>query len=146
MNSIKSNYMHYVNAIFNPAISHLVMLRKTWYNIGMFHLVYTELLSISHHPDFLMNVLGIPITVTSLSMAPIFIGIYILVWNSALPFWKLLASEFLLGISETFHCSVSARHVKIVPLLDVHQLLRGNFVCRDLDVFGAGNVRIKHFL
>jgi hypothetical protein len=31
--------------------------------------------------------------------------------------------EFLLGISETLLCSMSAPHVKIVPLLDVHQLL-----------------------
>jgi hypothetical protein len=47
----------------------------------------------------------------------------ILVLNSALPFWKLLVSEFLLGISETLHCSMSALHVKILRLLDVHQLL-----------------------
>jgi hypothetical protein len=36
---------------------------------------------------------------------------------------ELLVSEFLLGISEIFLCSMSAPHVKIVPLLDVHQLL-----------------------
>jgi hypothetical protein len=48
---------------------------------------------------------------------------FILVSNSALLFWKLLASEFLLGISETLLCSMSAPRVKIVPLLDVHQLL-----------------------
>jgi hypothetical protein len=41
---------------------------------------------------------------------------FILVSNSDLPFWKLLVSEFLL-------CSMSAPHLKIVPLLDVHQLL-----------------------
>jgi hypothetical protein len=46
-----------------------------------------------------------------------------LVLNSALPFWKLLVSEFLLGTSETLLCSMSALQVKIVPLLDVHQLL-----------------------
>jgi hypothetical protein len=46
----------------------------------------------------------------------------ILVINSALLFWKLLVSEFLLGISETLHCSMSAPPVKIVHLLDVHQL------------------------
>jgi hypothetical protein len=46
-----------------------------------------------------------------------------LVLNSVVPFWKLLVSEFLLGISETLHCSMSALRVKIVPLLDVHQLL-----------------------
>jgi hypothetical protein len=48
---------------------------------------------------------------------------FTLVLNSALLFWKLLVSEFLLGISETLLCSVSAPHVKIVPLLDVRQLL-----------------------
>jgi hypothetical protein len=46
-----------------------------------------------------------------------------LVSKSAPLFWKLLLSEFLLGISEIFHCSMSAPRVKIVPLLDVHQLL-----------------------
>jgi hypothetical protein len=46
-----------------------------------------------------------------------------LVLNSALPFSKLLVSEFLHGISETLHCSMSALKVKIVPLLDVHQLI-----------------------
>jgi hypothetical protein len=46
-----------------------------------------------------------------------------LVLNSALPFWKLLVSEFLLGTSETLLCSMSALKVKIVPLLDVHQLI-----------------------
>jgi hypothetical protein len=35
------------------------------------------------------------------------------VLNSALPFWKLLVSEFLLGISETLHCSMSALQVKM---------------------------------
>jgi hypothetical protein len=45
------------------------------------------------------------------------------VLNSALSFWKLLVSEFLLGISENLLCSMSALQVKIVPLLDVHQLL-----------------------
>jgi hypothetical protein len=38
-----------------------------------------------------------------------------------LPFWKLLVSEFLLGISETLQCSMSALQVKIVPLLDAYQ-------------------------
>jgi hypothetical protein len=46
-----------------------------------------------------------------------------LVLNSALPLWKLLVSEFLLGILETLHCSMSALQVKIVPLLGTHQLL-----------------------
>jgi hypothetical protein len=48
---------------------------------------------------------------------------FTLVQNSARPFWKLLVSEFLLGISETLHCSMFSLHVKILPLLDVHQLL-----------------------
>jgi hypothetical protein len=48
---------------------------------------------------------------------------FTLVSNSALLFWKLLASDFLLGISEILHCSMSAPRVKIVPLLDAHQLL-----------------------
>jgi hypothetical protein len=46
-----------------------------------------------------------------------------LVLNSALPFWKLLVSEFLLGNSETLHCSISALQVKTVSLLDAHQIL-----------------------
>jgi hypothetical protein len=46
-----------------------------------------------------------------------------LVLNSALLFWKSLVSEFLLGISKTLHHSMSAFQVKIVPLLDAHQLL-----------------------
>jgi hypothetical protein len=45
----------------------------------------------------------------------------IVVLNSALLFWKLLDSEFLLGISETLQCSMSALQVKIVSLLDAHQ-------------------------
>jgi hypothetical protein len=48
---------------------------------------------------------------------------FTLVLISLLLFWKLLVFEFLLGISETLLCSVSAPHVKIVPLLDEHQLL-----------------------
>jgi hypothetical protein len=52
-----------------------------------------------------------------------FLQKFTLVSNSALPFRKVLVSEFLLGISETLCCSAHAPHVKIVPLLDVHQLL-----------------------
>jgi hypothetical protein len=48
---------------------------------------------------------------------------FTLVLNSVLLLWKLLVFEFQLGISETLLCSVSASHVKIVPLLDVYQLL-----------------------
>jgi hypothetical protein len=43
--------------------------------------------------------------------------------NSLRPFWKLLASESLFGILGTWQCSMFVRDVKIVPLLDVHQLL-----------------------
>jgi hypothetical protein len=42
---------------------------------------------------------------------------FIVVLNSVLPFWKMLAYEFLLGASETLLCSVSA------PLLDALHLL-----------------------
>jgi hypothetical protein len=48
---------------------------------------------------------------------------FTLVLNSVLQFWKLLVFEFLLGVSQTLHCSMSAPKVKTVPLLDVHQLL-----------------------
>jgi hypothetical protein len=48
---------------------------------------------------------------------------FTLVSKSALLFWKLLVSEFLLSISEILHCSMSAPRVNIVPLPDVHQLL-----------------------
>jgi hypothetical protein len=48
---------------------------------------------------------------------------FTLVSKSALLFWKLLICEFLLGISEILHCSMSAPRVNIVPLLDVHQLV-----------------------
>jgi hypothetical protein len=65
-----------------------------------------------------------------------FLPKFTLVWNSALPFWKLLVSEFLLSISETLHCSMSASHVKIVPLLDVHQLLM--FFAGTLKYLGPG--------
>jgi hypothetical protein len=39
------------------------------------------------------------------------------------PVLEFVVSEFLLGISETLHCSMSAPQVKLAPLLDVHQLL-----------------------
>jgi hypothetical protein len=38
-------------------------------------------------------------------------------------FWKLSVFEYLLGISETFLCSISAFHLKTVLLQDVHLLL-----------------------
>jgi hypothetical protein len=48
---------------------------------------------------------------------------FTVVWNTALPFWKLSVFESLLGISETFLCSISTLHLKTVLLQDVHQLL-----------------------
>jgi hypothetical protein len=54
---------------------------------------------------------------------PSFLLKFTLVSKSAFLFWKLFVSEFLLGISEILHCSMSAPRVKITPLLDVHQLL-----------------------
>jgi hypothetical protein len=48
---------------------------------------------------------------------------FTVVWNTALPSWKLSVFESLLGISETFLCSISALHLKTVLLQDVHQLL-----------------------
>jgi hypothetical protein len=48
---------------------------------------------------------------------------FTLVSKLAILFWKLLVSEFLLGISEILHCSVSAPHLNIVPLLNVNELL-----------------------
>jgi hypothetical protein len=48
---------------------------------------------------------------------------FTVVWNTALPSWKLSVFEFLLGISETFLRSVSALQLLIVLLLDAHQLL-----------------------
>jgi hypothetical protein len=47
---------------------------------------------------------------------------FILILNFVLLFWRSLVFEFLLGTSETLFCSMSA-HVKIIPLLDAHQLL-----------------------
>jgi hypothetical protein len=55
---------------------------------------------------------------------PSFLLKFYLVSKSALLFWKLLVSELLLDISEILHCSMSAPRVQIVPLLDVHQLLK----------------------
>jgi hypothetical protein len=64
------------------------------------------------------------------------------VLNSALLFWKLLVSEFLLGISETSHCSMFSS--KNCP--SARCASAANVVCKDVDVFGAGNVRINHLL
>jgi hypothetical protein len=48
---------------------------------------------------------------------------FILDQNFGLLFWKLLVSEFLLGVFAIVLCSVSAPPVKIVPPQDVHRLL-----------------------
>jgi hypothetical protein len=48
---------------------------------------------------------------------------FTVVWNTALPFWKLSVFESLLSISETFRCSILALHLKAVLLQDVHQLI-----------------------
>jgi hypothetical protein len=48
---------------------------------------------------------------------------FTVVSNTALPFWKLSVFESLLGISETFLCSISALHLKTIFLQDVHELL-----------------------
>jgi hypothetical protein len=47
---------------------------------------------------------------------------FTLALNSVLLFRKLLGSEFLLGISEKFLCSVFAHIVRTVLLLDVLHL------------------------
>jgi hypothetical protein len=54
--------------------------------------------------------------------------------QSALLFWKLLLFEFLLGISETFLCSMSALQVKVATL---SRCASAAVVCRDVDVFGT---------
>jgi hypothetical protein len=48
---------------------------------------------------------------------------FTLILNYDLLFSKPVIFKFLLGTSETLQCSMSAPHVTIVPLLDVHQLL-----------------------
>jgi hypothetical protein len=48
---------------------------------------------------------------------------FALVLNDVPLFWKLFVFEFLLGMSETLHCSMPVPHVNIVPLLDARQLL-----------------------
>jgi hypothetical protein len=58
-------------------------------------------------------------------------------------FWKLLVSEFLLGVFATLHCSVSAPPVKIVPPQDVHQLQMlsaGMITCSDPGTFSSVTV------
>jgi hypothetical protein len=52
----------------------------------------------------------------------IFLSIFIKVLSFVLPFVKPLAFMFLLKILETFLCLLLVPHIKIDPLLDVHQL------------------------
>jgi hypothetical protein len=47
---------------------------------------------------------------------------FTLVLYSVLLYWNLLVFEFLLDIAETSLCSMFSPHVRIVPLLDAHQL------------------------
>jgi hypothetical protein len=65
---------------------------------------------------------------------------FILDPNFAPLFWKLLVSEFLLGVFATLHCSVSAPPLKIVPLQDMQRLLllsAGIFTCSDPGTFSS---------
>jgi hypothetical protein len=55
---------------------------------------------------------------------------FTLLLNFSFPFWKLLVFEFLIGISETFLCSLFVVQVKISILLNALQV-----VCRDVIVF-----------
>jgi hypothetical protein len=68
---------------------------------------------------------------------------FILNPNFAPLFWRLLVSEFLLGVFTILHCSVSAPPVKIVPSQDVHRLL---MLSRDDHVFGSRNILPRHIL
>jgi hypothetical protein len=66
---------------------------------------------------------------------------FILVQNFAPPCLKLWVSEFLLGIYEILHSSVSAPNAKIVPLRDVHRLLMlsaGTIIFSDSRAFLSG--------
>jgi hypothetical protein len=68
----------------------------------------------------------------------------VLCLNSVLLFRKLLAPEFLLGISETSLCSMSTPHVKIVPQRDVYQLLM--LLVGTLTLLGAKSILLNHIL
>jgi hypothetical protein len=57
--------------------------------------------------------------------------------------WKLLIFKYLLGISEAFHCSLSALQVKMF-LYNITSI--SNVVCRDIDVFGTKVVSLNHIL
>jgi hypothetical protein len=63
--------------------------------------------------------------------------------NSVFPFWKLLVSVFLLGISETalFNVCFSSKNCP-----SARCALAANVVYKDVDVFGAGSFRIIHLL
>jgi hypothetical protein len=63
---------------------------------------------------------------------------FILDPNFARLFWKLVDSEFLLGVFAISLCSVSAPTVKIVPPQDLHRLLMLSarmITCSDLGTF-----------
>jgi hypothetical protein len=65
---------------------------------------------------------------------------FILDRNFAPLFWKLLVSEFLLGVFAILLRSVSAAPVKIVSPQDVHRLLMlsaGMIMCSDLGTFSS---------
>jgi hypothetical protein len=57
---------------------------------------------------------------------------FTVVLNSVLPLWKLLVFKSLLGFSETSVCSISALPLKIVLLLDAHQLLKS---CAEISIY-----------
>jgi hypothetical protein len=56
---------------------------------------------------------------------------------------EIVVLEFLLGTSQTSHCSMSASHVQIVFLLDVSA---ANIALRDVDVFVSKNFLLNHIL
>jgi hypothetical protein len=58
---------------------------------------------------------------------------YTVVLNSALMFWKLLVSEFLLGISRDFAMFNVCSSSKNCP--SARCALAANVVCKDVDVF-----------
>jgi hypothetical protein len=66
-----------------------------------------------------------------------------LISNAARPFWKLLVSEFLLCISDFawFNVCSSSKNCPSARCASA-----ANVVCRDVDVFGAGNVHLNNFL
>jgi hypothetical protein len=71
---------------------------------------------------------------------------FTLVLNSVRLFWKLLVFVSLLGISETFLCSMFALQLKTVLLLDVLQLLMlsaGTLVSLEIIMFPLNIIYCK---